>query len=627
MKNNNNPNSLKKFIASTAMAGALLAAASCFAGQATTNVFSFSGSVGAWWLNSWGTQSGGTAYDATQDHTGDSGGSLHCVDDFSGGDQSVNIGWIGGQQWGGNPYDLTGWTNISLYVKWDTSVSTIEITNFNSSGGDNQIQLYGSTANNGGWFTLGQFYLPPAASNGWVKVNVPVDPTIPGATACYVLGIKKYTGSGKTGVAAFWVDDITLEGNPAAAIPNPTMKGLSKPVSGLNLFALSGPYNRESLESVNDQSWINQSGPVSYSFTVAQGVDGSGGAAYQNHIFLAPSPGTESGPDWNEANTIMLDLENTTAGGASWTFRYKTNQPNANSMMYDTNFVPGNIGNSTPVGTWTLTFNSANNITMTTPSGASTNFTIPADAAALFTSPVQAYFGCQAGNTAGIGQHSVLSEIKITGTANPLDDVFTGGAGVNANNWTTNAVDGGAVFVTPSDAAYWLAWSLPDNGFALQSISTLSGGLWNDLTPPRLQGNGQRLALLRNADMPAAQQGFFRLIKRQFSQLQVLLPGETNAPNTLTGKTGTPTSVSTGSEVDVTVNAVDATYHIVNVSDTVHLTCTDLGAILPNDASMVNGTLTFTTLYLNDSGSWTVTATDIGNNAIPPATSSSITVP
>jgi hypothetical protein len=112
-----------------------------------------------------------------------------------------------------------------------------------------------------------------------------------------------------------------------------------------------------------------------------------------------------------------------------------------------------------------------------------------------------------------------------------------------------------------------------------------------------------------------------------FTQLQVLLPGETNAPGTPTGKTGTPTSVSAGSEVDVTVNAVDATYHIVNVSDTVHLTCTDSGAILPNDASMVNGTLTFTTLYLNDSGSWTVTATDTGNNAIPPATSSSITVP
>jgi len=30
------------------------------------------------------------------------------------------------------------------------------------------------------------------------------------------------------------------------------------------------------------------------------------------------------------------------------------------------------------------------------------------------------------------------------------------------------------------------------------------------------------------------------MVKRAFTQLQVLLPGETNAPNTTTGKIGTP---------------------------------------------------------------------------------------
>jgi len=288
--------------------------------------------------------------------------------------------------------------------------------------------------------------------------------------------------------------------------------------------------------------------------------------------------------------------------------------------------VPGIIGNSTPSGTWKVTFNSANDITMTTPSGASTNFTIPADAAALFTAPVTAYFGCQAGNAAGIGQGSVLSEIKITGTANPLDDVFTGGTAVNPNNWTTNASDTYGVFVTPADAAYWLKWSIPDVGFAPQDIGILNGGLWNDLNVTRLQVNGQRWALLHNSDIPSGNAAFFRLIKRQFTQLQVLLPGETNAPNTLTGKIGTPTPVTAGSEVDVRVNAVDATYHIVNVADTVGLTTTDTSASVPSNAAMANGTITFTTLYLNTPGSWTVTATDQDNPLIPPATSSPITV-
>ena len=43
-----------------------------------------------------------------------------------------------------------------------------------------------------------------------------------------------------------------------------------------------------------------------------------------------------------------------------------------------------------------------------------------------------------------------------------------------------------------------------------------------------------------------------------FAQLQVLLPGETAAPGTPTGKTGSPTAQTAGTGYTVTVNAVDA---------------------------------------------------------------------
>ena len=43
-----------------------------------------------------------------------------------------------------------------------------------------------------------------------------------------------------------------------------------------------------------------------------------------------------------------------------------------------------------------------------------------------------------------------------------------------------------------------------------------------------------------------------------FAQLQVLLPGQTAAPGTSTGQTGTPTAQTAGTGYTVTVNAVDA---------------------------------------------------------------------
>ncbi|MFO0594617.1 MAG: hypothetical protein U0228_04920 [Myxococcaceae bacterium] len=77
-------------------------------------------------------------------------------------------------------------------------------------------------------------------------------------------------------------------------------------------------------------------------------------------------------------------------------------------------------------------------------------------------------------------------------------------------------------------------------------------------------------------------------------RLQVLWPGETAMPNSLTGKSGTPAPVTAGSTVNVTVNAVDANWNLIpTATPLVHLTSTDATATLPADAMLVNGTLTF----------------------------------
>src|SRR5207247_1324838 len=67
-----------------------------------------------------------------------------------------------------------------------------------------------------------------------------------------------------------------------------------------------------------------------------------------------------------------------------------------------------------------------------------------------------------------------------------------------------------------------------------------------------------------------------------FSKLQILVPGETAAPGSATGKTGSPTSQSAATAFNVTVNAVDANWNLVNTAtDTVGLTSSDSNAVLP----------------------------------------------
>ena len=138
--------------------------------------------------------------------------------------------------------------------------------------------------------------------------------------------------------------------------------------------------------------------------------------------------------------------------------------------------------------------------------------------------------------------------------------------------------------------------------------------------------SGFRSQLVASNEIPAGNAAFFRLIEREFTQLQVLFPGETNAPNTLTGKTGTPTGVNVADEVDVTINAVDKTYHIVSTSDMLNLTTTDVTATIVTPApTMVNGTVTVP-MYFGTAGSYSVMATDTTNTNIPSSTSSTITV-
>src|SRR5207247_4846541 len=70
------------------------------------------------------------------------------------------------------------------------------------------------------------------------------------------------------------------------------------------------------------------------------------------------------------------------------------------------------------------------------------------------------------------------------------------------------------------------------------------------------------------------------------TKLQVLLPGETAAPGTPTGKTGTPLDQTAGTAIanGIVVNAVDANWNLVSSAvPNVTLTTTDGNASIADD--------------------------------------------
>lgn len=109
-----------------------------------------------------------------------------------------------------------------------------------------------------------------------------------------------------------------------------------------------------------------------------------------------------------------------------------------------------------------------------------------------------------------------------------------------------------------------------------------------------------------------------------FSKLQILLPGETPDPGTPTGKTGSPLQQIAGSNFTVTVRAVDSDWNLVETAtDTVALSATDTNASFPGPFALTAGTGTFS-VVLRTAGTHVITAADITNASITPATSTTV---
>lgn len=509
--------------------------------------------------------------------------------------------------------------------------------------------------------------IPAAASNGWVHMGIKINQAQSQIDGVSGIVFHKWCANTWTLVtpvnARFWIDNVELKGTTLPP-PPPKLSNPIKAVQGLNTFSSTegnSYYDRQEAELMQSSglSWVGQAttaNPVTYTFTVAGYPNSVNCEAY---LFLVPNPaGNDSAPDWNETNCAIFYLQGSKASAVA-RFQYKVNEDHQNAM-YGGNTesrgtytnTPGTWdGHTTPylesgslatmtapsgiLGTWTLKFTSDTNGTIIAPDGTSTNFIIPPYNIGYFAetaSPAfNVYLGMQANNADAMNQAVVFSNFGVSGTASPFSENFLADTVLDTTNvWRTTVATGPAgVLIVPTNEEYWIEWTLPDSGFSLQTAPVLNNPLaWT--TPsqgPIVPLYGLRAQLVASNEVPAGPTAFFECIQRVGTQLQVLFPGETNAPNTPTGKIGTPqTGLSGIAGVPVTINMVDATFHIVNSSDNITETSSDSGAVFYNGKpQLANGTAT-DTAYFSGAGSFTVTATDTSNTSILSGTSSTITV-
>lgn len=110
-----------------------------------------------------------------------------------------------------------------------------------------------------------------------------------------------------------------------------------------------------------------------------------------------------------------------------------------------------------------------------------------------------------------------------------------------------------------------------------------------------------------------------------YTQLQVLLPGETAAPGTSGGKLGTPIEQTVGTAFDIVVRATDASWNTVGtINNSILVGASDQGATLPGAFTLVGGESTVS-VTLSASGSFNFTADDQTDGTIPTANSAFVT--
>ena len=191
---------------------------------------------------------------------------------------------------------------------------------------------------------------------------------------------------------------------------------------------------------------------------------------------------------------------------------------------------------------------------------------------------------------------------------------------------TIRAVDSGGNTV-PSYAADAILTANTGTGSVTPSQITFANGEWTGQVT--IFGAGGAVALTcadYSAPPKTGTSNNFVVNPGPYTKLQVILPGESPAGGTGTGKTGTPTTQTAGTPFNITVRAVDQYWNLVpGVNNRVGLTSTDTFAWMTADTTLANGQRVIP-VRLHKSGLQTITATDLDDSNILTNTSSQVLI-
>jgi hypothetical protein len=398
--------------------------------------FAGSGSVASWisWYDTPGSNTQMTCDVNTPDpNAGGAGagvGSLEVDCPFTNGNQNLFFGTFGNQ----SAYDWSTQVDLAKFdsIAFDVYVKPInpntglpQQTDSSNDFGSLQVGVINPTP---AATFFGSVTIPGSATNNatWVHLSMPINHAM--GDLSHIGGIafnyNNYNGY-PTNDFVFWLGHLTMHYNPVLSNPPPKLLSFQKPVVGLNLVdtqVTGNNYNRYQVETATSTGYGFVDKPnVTYSWNIKSFPTNSPNG-YQQHFFIvngntAGRPGTyDQAADWNLANCIFITVQADTNGFAFMNFRYKTNEPSGNGMLYNTatnNWPIEPVGylptTNSPLGTWSVTFNNQTNVLLTSPHGQTTNFVFDAGSAALFADPATPILGAQPNDTFVIGESVVYN--------------------------------------------------------------------------------------------------------------------------------------------------------------------------------------------------------------------------
>lgn len=446
-----------------------------------------------------GVSSWGSGIVVSHDTTVATNGALKWVANYAGGGGwQESVVQLGSYDW--DPSKFT-WLEFDLYVDAPTGLPTY--------GGLNVFQISSSW----GWTGIGWNNITEDNVGKWTHYQRAIN-TMSGS---HGIILQASGGFAAPVTVSYYVDNIKVwkPSSPpllSALKPDPGMGGMQVQMGSASQWERNALVTPLGLSA----PWVGQT-PVTYSMTITNFPDAAQHPSFEAHIYLVNGDTvlnneTVGSADWNASDIVILGVQNTTNGGVNFGLSWKTNSPASNPNQF-----PVSLNNlPSALGTWSVTFTNDYSGVITGPGGVSTNFALPPDAVASNFSPANMFvqFGAFEGRSDSLNdlQSARFSHVSISNVNGlVIEDNFPGPELTTQNDWRVTSST--AVQWIPSGLAWWLTWTTPDDGYAMEVAGNVTGPYSDAGITFTIASGANKSGAVPAANIPAGNAAFFRMRK------------------------------------------------------------------------------------------------------------------